>query len=199
MTIMSWTQRIIEVTGARSEPREIDWARVGAELGTALPSDYRELCSLFGGGFYSAFLRLLQPVVDVAATDGLLYSWRWNRNHPQYAHLYAPYDLYGGPDRPGLLHWGADQTEGDYYWLADAATDPTAWPVVARKDGIEPWHRYDMSVSEFIYRMLTDHDFKPFTVADTTAKPFLLPEGVWITTAEEWNAWANPTDDSPTA
>lgn len=52
-----------------------------------------------------------------------------------------------------------------------------------------------MSMSEFIYRMLTDHDFEPFTVAATTARPFVLPEGVQITTAAEWNAWANRTDD----
>jgi hypothetical protein len=69
--------------------------------------------------------------------------------------------------------------------------------VVARRGGIDPWHRYDMSMSEFIYRMLTDHDFEPFTVADTTARPFLLPEGVQITTADEWNAWANPPTTAP--
>ncbi|WP_426513263.1 SMI1/KNR4 family protein [Dactylosporangium sp. McL0621] len=199
MTIMSWRQRIIEVTGARPEPRDIDWTPVEAELGTTLPPDYRELCSLLGDGYYSGFLRLLQPRGEAAATDGLLYSFRWNRRHPEYAGLYAPYDLYGGPGQPGLLGWGSDQTEGDYYWLADAEVDPAAWPVVARKDGIEPWHRYDMSMSEFIHHMLTDHGFEPFTVAATTARPFLLPEGVQIATVEEWNAWANRTDGSPTA
>jgi hypothetical protein len=198
MTIMSWTQRIIEATGARPEPRDIDWKPVEAELSTTLPPDYRELWSLLGGGYYSGFLWLLQPCSD-AATEGLFYSWRWDRVfHPEYAGLYAPYDLYGGPGRPGLLGWGRDQTEGEYYWLADAETDPAAWPVVARTDGAEPWHRYDMSMSEFIYHLLTDHDFKPFTVAATTARPFLLPEGVQITTVKEWNAWANRTDGTPT-
>lgn len=192
---MSWTQRIIEVTGARPDPRDIDWTPVGAELGTTLPPDYRELCSLLGDGYDSGFLRILQPLGD-AATDGLLYFWRWNRD-PKYARLYTPYDLYGGPGRPGLLAWGDDQTEGQYYWFADAETDPAAWPVVARKDGADPWHRYDVSMSEFIYHMLTDHDFMPFTVAATTVRPFLLPEGVQITTVEEWNALANRTDGSP--
>ena len=56
---MSWTQRIIEVTGARPDPRDIDWSPIEAELGTALPSDYRELCSLLGGGYFSGFLRIL--------------------------------------------------------------------------------------------------------------------------------------------
>ena len=65
-------------------------------------------------------IRLLQPRGEAAATDGLLYSFRWNRRHPEYAGLYAPYDLYGGAGQPGLLVWGSDQTEGDYYWLADA-------------------------------------------------------------------------------
>ncbi|WP_203863152.1 SMI1/KNR4 family protein, partial [Plantactinospora mayteni] len=170
------------MTGVRPEQRDIDWTPVEAELGTRLPTDYRELCSMLGGGSYSGFLRLLKPDGAAAATDGLLYSWRWHQHHPEYAGLYTPYDLYGGPERQGLLCWGDDETEGEYYWLADAGTDPATWPVVARKDGIEPWYRYDMSMSEFIYHMLTDPDFKPFTVAATTVRPFVLPEGVQITT-----------------
>ncbi|MEU4564278.1 hypothetical protein AB0F72_38345 [Actinoplanes sp. NPDC023936] len=81
-------------------------------------------------------------------------------------------------------------TEGEYYWLADARVDPYTWPVVARKDSLEPWHRYDIGVAEFLHRMLTEHDFTPFTVAGTVSTLFVLPEGVTITSPEEWNFWA---------
>ena len=198
MTIMSWTQRIIEATGARPENRKIDWAPVEAALGTPLPADYRELCESFPGARYSGYLWLHEPT-ESPFPEGLLYSWRWHLRHPQHTHLYEPYPLYGGPGRPGLLRWGNDQTEGEYYWLADATADPASWPLVARRDGIEPWHEYRIGMSELIHRMLTDHDFTPFTVAHTTTTPFILPETEDITTAEQWNARAHGTGDGPAA
>ncbi|MEV6843619.1 hypothetical protein [Actinoplanes sp. NPDC051411] len=182
---MSWTQRIIESTGATPRPRDIDLAPIEGELGTALPADYRELCSSLGGALYNGYLSVLQPVGDV---DSLLYWLRVVRGN---AGLYRPHVPYGGPGQPGLLQWGTDQTEGEYYWLADAGADPDSWPVVARKDGVDPWHRYEMTMSEFTFRMLTDRDFTPFTVAGWSERPFVIPEGVEINTAEEWNAWAN--------
>ncbi|MDO3700264.1 hypothetical protein Q3W71_01030 [Micromonospora sp. C28SCA-DRY-2] len=49
------------------------------------------------------------------------------------------------PDRgSGLIQWGGDQTEGEYYWLAERAVEPDRWPVVARWDATEPWHQLDM-------------------------------------------------------
>lgn len=74
---------------------------------------------------YSGFLWLLQPR-DEAATDGLVHFWRGQQRHPEYARLYTPYDLYEGPGRPGLLHWGADHTEGEYHWFPVAEVDPAA-------------------------------------------------------------------------
>jgi hypothetical protein len=125
-------------------------------------------------------------------------SW-WRRlaeraaGDPGIARLFEPYPLYGGPGQAGLLQWGSDETEGQYYWLADAGVDPLQWPIVARKSGIDPWRRYDISLAEFVYRVLTDHDFKPFSVAYATTTPFILPPGVTISSEEEWNAWAHRT------
>ncbi|MEU8239141.1 hypothetical protein AB0C07_12915 [Actinoplanes missouriensis] len=183
---MSWVERIAEVTRARPDRRDIAWAPVDAELGAAVPSDFRELCALFGDRYFNGFLRLMSPTAE----DGVLYWFRTHRRNSRYDHLYAPYEMYRGPDQPGLLRWGDDMTEGEYYWLADARVDPGRWPVVARRDGLEPWHRYEIGVAEFLHRMLTDDGFTPFTVAGTASRSFVLPEGVMITSAEEWNFWA---------
>jgi hypothetical protein len=197
---MSWTERITDATGSRPQPRDIDLAPVEAELGTALPGDYRELCSLFGRGLYSGFVQIMQPG-GAGDVDSINSWWRSGRRAvetlPGGAGLYQPYELYADPGRPGLLCWGGDQTEGEYYWLADAGADPNTWPVCARNDADDPWHRYEMTRSESHFRMLTDPDFTPFSVAGTTARPFILPEGVQITTVEEWNAWANRGGDPP--
>ncbi|MEU4564277.1 hypothetical protein AB0F72_38340 [Actinoplanes sp. NPDC023936] len=92
---MSWVQRIVEVTRARPEPRDIAWAPVDSELGVAVPPDFRELCALFGGGYFNGFLRLLTPT----AVDSVLYWFRMHRKNPQFDHLYAPYGMYHGPAR----------------------------------------------------------------------------------------------------
>ena len=66
-------------------------------------------------------------------------------------------------------------------WLP--ATDPaSAAPpdsvelvLLPRAHDVGGWHRFAMSTSEFLYRILADADFQPFGIAqydlDTTFKP----------------------------
>lgn len=63
-------------------------------------------------------------------------------------------------------------TEASYYWLADVSKDSEEWPVVARTDPLEEWHRFDMGPSEFICRVLTDGEFRPFSIVRNVARPF---------------------------
>ena len=37
------------------------------------------------------------------------------------------------------------------------------------------WHRYDMSTSEFLYRILADADFQPFGIARYALDPTFGP------------------------
>lgn len=63
-------------------------------------------------------------------------------------------------------------TEASYCWLADTSKRPEEWPIVARTDPLEEWHQFDMTTSEFIYRVLTDRDFRPFSIARKVERPF---------------------------
>ncbi|MFC3500126.1 hypothetical protein ACFOOK_03980 [Micromonospora krabiensis] len=91
---------------------------------------------------------------------------------------------------------GSDQVEGEYFWLADRSVEAERWPVVARKDPLQPWHRFEMSTTEFVYRLIADPEFKPFTVADPPRRAFFLPAGQTISSAEEWEALTNPNQES---
>ncbi|MEV0156086.1 hypothetical protein AB0H57_20470 [Micromonospora sp. NPDC050686] len=91
------------------------------------------------------------------------------------AQIYEPYGVYGPETGPGLVPWGLDETEGDYYWLVDRSVEPERWPVVARQAFDEPWRQFDISTAEFVYRTIADPKFKPFTVADPPRLPFYLP------------------------
>ncbi|MEV0158026.1 hypothetical protein AB0H57_30590 [Micromonospora sp. NPDC050686] len=59
----------------------------------------------------------------------------------------------------------------------DRSVEPDRWPVVARQAFDEPWHQFDMSTAEFVYDVMADPEFKPFTVADTAAAVLLAVLG----------------------
>ncbi|MFF4879401.1 hypothetical protein [Micromonospora sp. NPDC000668] len=196
---MNWTDRIVDATGWRREPPGVDWAEVESELGVTLPTDYKEICHRFGPGSFSAYLYVLPPTADQGSTS-LLGTWRRyrqdNREGDMIEQFLAPYGLYE-PDRgPGLIRWASDQTEGEYFWLADRSVGSDRWPLIVRKDPLEPWRRLDMSVAEFVYRVIADPEFKPFTVADPPRRAFYLPAGQTISSPEEWEALTNPDRES---
>ncbi|MDH6129198.1 hypothetical protein [Kitasatospora sp. GP82] len=175
-----WMDRLVAVTGWQQERQEIDWGPVEEGFGISPPADYKDICALFAPGHFSAYLEVLRPVGETSSRS-LLDSWKYDLQlcvqYPRTPRIYEPYGLYGRSENSGLIHWGSDQTEGDYYWLADHSVDPAGWPVIARKDPAEEWHRFDVPTSEFIYRVLADPEFKPFTVAGQMGQPFLLPYG----------------------
>ncbi|MFI5488465.1 hypothetical protein [Micromonospora echinaurantiaca] len=192
---LTWIDRIIDVTGWRHEPADsVGWEQAEAELGVALPADFKELCRRFVPGSFYAYLDLLRPTNEHRSRD-LLAAWTRCRNE-SFASVYAPYGIYGPGNGSGLIQWGDDQVEGQYYWLADRSVEPDRWPVVAQKYGGDPWHRFDMPTTEFIYRMIADPEFTPFTVAEPARRAFYLPYWQTISNAEEWNALTDPNRGS---
>ncbi|MEH0821497.1 MULTISPECIES: hypothetical protein [unclassified Micromonospora] len=194
---LRWIDRIIDVTGWHQKPEDgAGWEQAEAEIGVALPSDFKELCRRFMPGSFYAYLHLLRSTGEHESRD-LLQMWAYCRSE-SFARVYAPYEIYGPDKGSGLIQWGDDQVEGRYYWLVDRSVKPERWPVVAQKGSGDPWHRFDMSMTEFIYRMIADPEFEPFTVADRSRRAFYLPYGQTISSGEEWDALTNPNRESRT-
>ncbi|MFG3504513.1 hypothetical protein ACGF5F_03260 [Streptomyces sp. NPDC047821] len=162
---------LVSLTGWQGDRREVDWTVAERELGTPLPGDFKELCEVFGRGAFSGFLEVLP--VDTAQPYSLLGRWsslkeQWE--NPQVQALFDPYPVFEGS---GLILWGKSMTEASYYWLADVSQSPEEWSIVARTAPLEDWHRFDaMSTSEFIYRVITDREFRPFSIARKVERPF---------------------------
>ncbi|MEU3956066.1 SMI1/KNR4 family protein [Streptomyces achromogenes] len=160
-----WTRKLIELTGWKPLGIAVDWTEFEGELGVALPADYKELCEAFGGGVFSDCVYFLGRVEDRAFD--LPAQWRVFLSVDRdstYGDVSAvdPYAIYA-PGGKGLVPWGSTEWADAYYWLVDAER-PGDWPVLARaEDGA--WHRYDMSTSEFLHRVLADAGFSPFGVA----------------------------------
>ncbi|GHE62113.1 hypothetical protein GCM10014715_14610 [Streptomyces spiralis] len=174
---MEWLDRLQEATGWQGPRYACDWAGAEAELGTALPADWKELWARFGPGSFSYYLFALR---DGEGTDSLLHFWRGLREDaerdPEWmARYFSPFTLYQPADGKGLIMWGRSETGGRFYWLADSTADPATWPLVARLEYGEQWHQLAMSVPEFVYRTIADAEFQPFTVADPQFPPAFHP------------------------
>lgn len=170
-----WVDRVQEVTGWREPRWEYDWSEVESMLGGALPVDYKELCERFGPGTFSWHIYAAPPGEEF---DSLLYWWRKHKTRVEKAprsaaEVFSPYGLYWATGKRGLVYWGRSETEGSFYWLADSGQDPAIWPVVARlgPELDEEWYRFDISASEFVYRVIADPEFRPFTICDPRKVP----------------------------
>ncbi|GIJ27245.1 hypothetical protein Vqi01_24070 [Micromonospora qiuiae] len=69
--------------------------------------------------------------------------------------------------------------------------------MISRRESGEPLHRFDMSTAEFVYRMIADPEFEPFTMANPPRRAFYLP--YWAPfppTDEEWEVLTDPNRES---
>ncbi|MEV6104678.1 SMI1/KNR4 family protein [Streptomyces sp. NPDC051940] len=153
----SWVDRLVGITGWQEERvHVVDWPAIEAELGTALPADYKQLVERFGDGAFDGFLDLLLPdappgAIDLVEANKDFPSWA----EPHGAYTWAPRGVHDAPVR--LLWWAGCEQEIRFCWLPEDP-DPDQWPVLFAEagDSDADWERFDGSAAEFIYRMLTD-------------------------------------------
>ncbi|MEV4679846.1 hypothetical protein [Streptomyces kurssanovii] len=150
-----WVDRVVAVTGwERERSNAVDWVTVETRLGTALPSDYKELVERFGYGEFDDYLGLLIPDGLPGSLDLVGTNEFWARSAgADGSGRWEPYRLYPAPG--GLLQWASTEQETSFYWLTEGA-DPDRWPILLTEDDHSEWDRFDGSTAEFIYRMLTD-------------------------------------------
>lgn len=171
---VEWVDRLQEATGWRGSRWECDWEVVESSLGISLPSDYKELCDRFGPGYFSEYVWVMPGL----GRQSVLY---WKQEHKEMFEenpvgeelTFSPYKPCGVDGEDGLLCWGTSETGGFFFWLVDAGVNPNEWPIIARHDMSldEEWDRYEMSVSEFVYRVIADPEFKFYGVARTIWPP----------------------------
>jgi hypothetical protein len=169
-----WIDRLVEVTDWDARQTDMSWDETEERLGLSLPEDYKRLAAVFGKGLFSDFLQILS-VAPGGAFD-LVTTWQsFSADAPVEGDdpLYAPYRIYR-PGQMGLIPWGFSQTECEYHWLANGKP-ADEWPIVTRGRGYREWRQLDMSTPEFIYRVVADPEFEPFSIAALVPEPFFTP------------------------
>ncbi|MFG2555610.1 hypothetical protein ACGFWF_37555 [Streptomyces sp. NPDC048581] len=126
--------------------RSVDWAALVADLGTALPSDFRSLAEAYPILVVDDFLSVSVPRPGAEA------SWASEARGDEIlqdlyemgdTEDYVPY-----PQPGGLISW-ATSNSGDVFYWRTSPEDPDAWPVVVRGDNGD-WSEFPVGAVEFL-------------------------------------------------
>ncbi|WP_158847928.1 SMI1/KNR4 family protein [Saccharothrix deserti] len=139
----SYVDEICELVGwqAGDFRPELDWTTVERELGTPLPSDYKELLTRFpSGGF--------RDIMFSNPGEGTEECANLKRENAELLEIFADEDLgyLRGvsyrlfPEPGGIYPWGSDGAGGTFWWVTGSA-DPDDWHV-AYNDR-DRWHDED--------------------------------------------------------
>jgi hypothetical protein len=145
------------------------WVVVEQQLGTRLPTDYKQFITHFGSDFDDEFLIIYSPFAEKPFAHLLHAGAGWltalKTTHGAIgqiggAHDLAeeerqtrvyPYPVYPEPD--GLLPWGTTTNFGDVL-LWQTAGDPDTWTVMVANLRDDQFERYPCAMTEFLTRLL---------------------------------------------
>ncbi|MFI9605018.1 SMI1/KNR4 family protein [Streptomyces sp. NPDC052043] len=169
-----WVDSLLRATGRGARDAAQPWAEIEAELGTELPGDYKQLCQVFGVGEFSQEVMVL--CADATRVGDLMIWWRrLLESDDDSDGPWAPYRIHEPGTTGGLIPWGTTRSADRFFWqVTDGPVD--AWPVLAMQvDTEKAWHRYEMTATEFLYRIFTDPGFLPYSAAHPASGPFFEP------------------------
>ena len=148
-------QELIAVLPPPAEPRETqgDWAKVEAEIGTALPADFKDYIARYGTGVVCDFLWPLNPF---AANDNInllteirfqLETLRATREKFPKRFTYAIF-----PEPGGYLPWGRSENGDVMHWKTVGA--PDEWTVAVTDARAPEWEEFAESMTGFLAKLL---------------------------------------------
>lgn len=139
--------------------RESDWPVIESILELRLPEDFKKLVAVYGTGCFLQFLYPLSPFAPFntslnllsGATKQRLVAYRSGQDEfPQYTPTFPTY-----PHESGLFPWGITVNGDTLFWLREG--QPENWPTVVcdSKFTKEYSERFDMTATEFLYRLFS--------------------------------------------
>lgn len=165
-----WVDSLLSATGRSTRNSAQPWSEIESELGAELPTDYKRLCAAFGVGEFSRAVSVL--CADDTLILDLLTMWRrLLEDDREGVGLFPPHRIHAPGTTGGLIPWATTRAGDLYFWqVTEGPAD--AWPVIASMEDAENRPRYEMTATEFLYRILTDPGFRPYSVAQYVPEPF---------------------------
>jgi hypothetical protein len=127
------------------------WEPIEAELGTALPQDYKDFVRLYGNGYFMEFLGVNVPSSGNPNT-------RLESQVPVICATFfdfddeeLPYPLWAHPG--GLVPFGGTDNGDFLFWLPRGA--PADWGVVVWDRGLYGFEAFDCDLTDFLAGLAT--------------------------------------------
>ena len=136
-----------------------DWSAIERILEMRLPADFKKLVSVYGTGCFLQFLYPLSPfapfdtslnLLSVETKQRVSYYRSGRDEFPQYVPNFPAY-----PEKSGLFPWGTTANGDTLFWLRRG--QPENWPTIVfdSKYSKEKCDRFDMTATEFLYRLFS--------------------------------------------
>ena len=131
-----------------------DWAAVARQLGTDLPTDYKDFIATHGGGYVDNYLWILEPGCandnydlvdnDEERTEAFEYLWDGDEGKPR------------GMEEEGarLIPWASTDNGEFLYWLTRPGQDPDTWTVMVNEARGSDWEHFDTGFAPFLLAVL---------------------------------------------
>lgn len=151
MTIEALCEKMIPPKQPLECGSEEEWHKIEKQLGTALPSDYKEYIRTFGTGKIGAFLLPFNPFAKnkylnlVGQRKETLDALREFYDEAGYA-----FPLF--PDPNGLLPWGVTDNGDLLFWQTRG--EPDAWTVVVDESRGGSNEQYDETMTSFLAKLI---------------------------------------------
>ena len=125
------------------------WEPIEAELGTALPQDYKDFVRTYGSGYFMQFLGINVPRSENP-------NVRFESQVPVICSGFLddedlPYPLW--PNEDGLLPFGGTDNGDELFWLTRGP--PDTWKVVVWDRGLGGFEVFDRRLTDFLAGLAT--------------------------------------------
>jgi hypothetical protein len=129
------------------------WADIERQVGTPLPSDYKEFVAVYGAGKIGDLLLVLNPFARNKHLNLLVQIERHLEALRELRETGEDSEYTLFPEPGGLLPWGFSENGDILLWLTEGK--PDLWPVVVNVGREPTYERFDMSMTDFLARVLT--------------------------------------------
>lgn len=129
------------------------WGPIEAELGVALPADYKEFARLYGSGYFMEFMWVLVPRSSDLGAD---FMRRVREACHAFRILSLPHPLWPSPG--GLLPLGWTDNGDHLFWLP--RPEPESWRVLVwDRGGLEgeDVEVFECDLTDFLAGLATGH------------------------------------------
>jgi hypothetical protein len=147
----NYANRLATLLGIAGDPASVSWDAVEEQIGSALPSDYKEMASRTGTAVLDDRLTIFAPHESEELDIGAMIKerdWAWDFLRED---VYLP-DRFFADGRRLIVFAAIDACY--FFWDARDGVAPEEWGVVIVDGDLQNWFELPLSATECLYNVL---------------------------------------------